>query len=430
MRKNFIRPDEDKLRRVLEVADGAVEVILRLAWCVGLTPDELHALTWPAVDFAVGTVCLPDRTVPLDAETLACLSARHAAYRVHPDWPAAVLLTDRRHTHMTTVQMYRLVRTALDAGGLPSTQLTDLRDDYIIRLLETGGTAAAIRLGGVAVRTLYTSYAPWLPEKQPAVHRPPTVDAPALAALIAAEGPTPAGLTLLMVWRMGLTLPEITALTWQDTDLAAGRLLSPRPQPLPPPLAEWLCTLSAARSPNADPHILLTPRAGTPFDKHRLSVVTRTVLIRGGMEHLTLADLARHGLTGDDDSMLLDHAQRHGWIDRATAMSLLHLSPAAAYAALTRLTDTGVLIRIGTRCYPADAIVPPSRHEEIICAHLGRVGGAYRGELAQLLNIEVRSCGWILNRLLKEGKLVRKGHQYFLPNDLNALDKPAALANR
>lgn len=419
MRKDFCRPDETKLRRVLaDTAGTATEVILRLAWCAGLTPDELRTLAWPAVDFDAATLVLPDRTVPLDAATHACLAARYDAYRAHPDWPAAVLLTDRRHTHMTAVQMYRLVRAALDAGGLPDTQLTDLRDDYIIRLLAAGDAAAAVRQSGIAIRTLYASYAPYLPERRPAdAPRTPLVDESALRALITAEGPTPAGLTLLMVWRLGLTLPEITALTWSDVDLAAARLLCPREQPLPAPLPDWLRALAASRAPNADPHILLTPRAGTPFDKYRLSVVTRTALIRGGMEHVTLTDLARRGVTRDDDARILAHVRRHGWIDRNTVMTLLDVPPAAAYAALTRLTGTGELLRIGTRCYAADAVIPPERHYEVIRAHLERVGGAYRGELAQLLNVEVRSCGWILHRLLNDGKLIRKGHQYFLPED-------------
>lgn len=370
------------------------------------------------MDFIAGSLILPDRSVPLDDATLACLARRHAAYLIHPDRPAAVLLTDRRHTHMTAVQMYRLVRAALDAGGLPDTQLTDLRDDYIIRLLEGGDTAAAVRLSGIAVRTLYAAYAPWMPDRRPAeAPRALIVDEPTLTALIDAEGPTPAGLTLLLVWRMGLTLPEITALTWADVDIPAARLLRPRPMPMPAPLPGWLADLAAARGPEADPHILLTPRAGTPFDKQRLSVVTRTALIRGGMEHLTLTDLARHGANGDGDARIMEHIRRHGWIDRNTAMNLLHLTPAMAYAALTRLTDSGMLIRIGTRCYAADAVVPPERHEAVIRAHLERVGGAYRGELAELLNVEVRSCGWILKRLLDEGKLVRKGHQYFLPDN-------------
>lgn len=47
MRKDFIRPDETKLRQIIADASGtAAEVILRLAWCAGLTPEEIRALAW------------------------------------------------------------------------------------------------------------------------------------------------------------------------------------------------------------------------------------------------------------------------------------------------------------------------------------------------------------------------------------------------
>ena len=51
----------------------------------------------------------------------------------------------------------------------------------------------------------------------------------------------------------------------------------------------------------------------------------------------------------------------------------------------------------------------------MIRSYLKAVGTAFRKDLADLLKIEVRPCGWILHNLVEQGKLIKTGQHYSLP---------------
>ena len=51
--------------------------ILRLAWLEGLSRSEITELRWDQVDFEGKAIQLPDRAVPLEPSTEACLRERH-----------------------------------------------------------------------------------------------------------------------------------------------------------------------------------------------------------------------------------------------------------------------------------------------------------------------------------------------------------------
>ena len=53
MQKEYNRPDEAAMRRVLERVKGELgEIILRLAWNLGLTREEIRQLKWSEVSFS------------------------------------------------------------------------------------------------------------------------------------------------------------------------------------------------------------------------------------------------------------------------------------------------------------------------------------------------------------------------------------------
>lgn len=421
MRKEDIRrPDEDALLRILSSNRGTIaEVILRLIWSMGLSADEVQSLAWASVSFDSREIALPDRAVPMDDAALACLRTRYDWQRGFQPAPDFVAVSDARRTHMHRVSIYRTARKALDHGGLTDVQLTDLRDDYIIRQLECHDWPYVVRVSGVAISTLYANYSPWFTNR-PSPPRPavPEVDDAALWSLILSEGPTPEGLALCMTWQLGMTLKEIAALTWPQLDLSAAVLTLPdRVLPLLEPLLGWLRELTASRPADADPHVLLTPRAARPFDDLRLSVVVRQALIRGGMEELSPRVLTRRGEQEEGDALLLRRAAQKGSIDRAEAMELLGVDKWPAYNRLRRLTEQGRLVRIGARYYPAGSVVPPEEHAAVICGYLRREGGAYRKEIADLLHVEVRSAEWILRNLQKEGVITKTGQRWILPEE-------------
>ena len=133
MRKEEIRrPDAAAMERLLEEqADTTVGLVLRLSWRHGLTREEIRCLTWDQVDWAEHRICLPDRAVPLEAETGERLRRRWE--RLRAGLPPYVILSDRRHGQLRPESVSRLARTALDQAGIPDISLMDLRHDFIIR---------------------------------------------------------------------------------------------------------------------------------------------------------------------------------------------------------------------------------------------------------------------------------------------------------
>lgn len=393
-----------------------MEVVLRLLWNAGISPKEMQRLTWQDMAFEDREIVLPDRRVPMDEELYQCLGERYDRYLKSPGWPEYVVITDGRRSHMHHVSIYRAVRETLDRAGLPDLCPSDLVDDFIIRQLQTHDWPYVVRVSGISIRTLYTNYSEYLPTRLK--NTKAEVDEARLWTLLQGEGPTPAGLALWMTWQLGMNLQEIAALTWAQIDLdTCCILLTDRVIPVDETLENWLLQLDAARAAEADPHVLLTPRARTPFDPVRLGVVARQTLIRGGMEELTAESLLRSNTANRQNEhaeRLLRHVEASGHIDRNETMELLNITKASAYGLLRRLTEQGELVLIGARYYRKGSVVPPEEHWSVIREYLTRETGAYRKELAALLRVEIRSCSWILRGLVEEGKLVKEGQRYFL----------------
>ena len=129
------RPDETAMNHLLKQAGHTtVGLILRLAWRQGLTREEIQRLTWADLAFAERRIHLPDRVVPLEEETAACLQKRQERMGKRSPF---VVVSDRRRQQMPPESISRLARTALDQAGITGVSLMDLRHDFIIRQLES-----------------------------------------------------------------------------------------------------------------------------------------------------------------------------------------------------------------------------------------------------------------------------------------------------
>ena len=72
----FHQPDTAAMERLLAAhPEDRAGVVLRLAWLVGLTRDEIVSLVWDNVAFDAGVVRIAGREAPLDVETARCLRA-------------------------------------------------------------------------------------------------------------------------------------------------------------------------------------------------------------------------------------------------------------------------------------------------------------------------------------------------------------------
>lgn len=127
--------------------------------------------------------------------------------------------------------------------------------------------------------------------------------------------------------------------------------------------------------------------------------MTRTVLIRGGMDRITLGDLHRAAGRGGMEARLLELIRQKGAISRGDAMEALGVTAAAAYGVLRRMADEQKLVRVGGKYYLPGTVVPPAEQPAAIREYLERVGFAYRQDIAGVLRVGNKQCGVILKHL-------------------------------
>jgi len=384
------------MRRLLaENEESCIGVILRLAWNMGLSLEEMHDLKWVDISFGTGEIRLSDRSVPLDDDTTRCLQLRRV--RQYHRVSEYVVISDRRRAHMHRVYISRTAQAALnEEPALRDITLKDLREDFVLRQLTRYDSARVARISGLTLATLNSVYLPAVRSESGAVERAPRaqVNAADLEALVCAEG-APAGLAIWLVWKLGLELEEIAALEWRQVDREAGVIEAAGCKAEIDDTLRTLLRQAYELRPKdgAPPQVLLSRNAQTPFDISYLSRVVRMALIRGGMDGVKLRDLKGEEQRSEGGQAILDYAARNGRVNRNEAMALLGESKNVVYHRLRRLTEQGKLVRVGAEYYPAGSVVPPEEHYAVICAYLEREGGAYRQAPAKLLHTGPQPCG-------------------------------------
>ena len=411
----FKRPDPAAMERILTRFPYSPEgAILRLAWLEGLSREEIAALTWDQVQFEDNALTLPDRTVPLAPSAEDCLRERH---RLYAQRDPHVIISDRYQRPMPPESVSRLARTALDTEG-QKVSLKDLRQDFVIRQLQTHDWTYAARVSGMAVSTLRGSFSPILS----GAPKPPRRSCQPDEANISSGGSSSrravsvVGLALWMGWKLQMQPGEILNLTWSQVDLDRGLLRLPdREIPIGSRLSRLLGDVCGHRKNPAQDRVLLTPGTGKPMDLARLSTVIRTALIRGGLEQLSLGDLSRLSRRGSQRQTVLARLSAVGSLTREEVMDLLGVSKSAALKLLNQLRQDGAVVRIGGCYYPAGAVVLPEDQSAAVTAYLAAHGTAVRKELAELLNLPPAQCTALLRRMADRGELLLTGKRYALP---------------
>lgn len=419
--KEYKRPDEAALLRILEKNKFRLaETLIVLAWCLGLSRDEIYNLKWTDFSFEEKQLYLPDRCIPLDEEAYTRLYRRWQGKGQRGEYVAS---NDRNVEHVHPNYIPRCVRIALDEGGLTDINMIDLRQDFVIRLLEKHPWPYVARVSGITASTLHQKYPQYVqsirgdPEGRIAEAQ---VDHPQLWTVIQEAGTSVEGLALRLCWQMGIYLQDTVTLTWDQVDFEQHVIrLKGEDLPMPSDLEALLFQVRATRSPDDAPHVLLTVKSKRPLKGDRLSVLVRTALIRGGMEDMTLAALLKKSRETKDDAAILRFVALAEKTTKNEVMSRFKLTTNQASARLRRLTDQQKLIRIGNTYYLPGTVVPPEKHYEVICDLLEELGGAYRQDIAERLHLEGRKCEWILAQLVREGKLSKTGQRYTLPRDKN-----------
>ena len=423
MKKDFIRPDEAALLRVLkENKRMAAELIIRLAWQAGLNRTQIHDLTWDQISFDPAEIRLPTHTVPIHPDLLACLED----YRNRPSSKKSeyVVLSDAHRSHLHSVRISKVASDALSKEeSLKNVSLSDLRSDFIVRMLEQHGKNYTLQVSGIAVTTLYASYSKYVSQSRGTVaegnpSKNSVIDEDQLMAFLTAEGTSPEGISVWLAWKQSLSLEEIVSLTWEQVDFEANTLrLSDRELPLHPVMAQLLKELHDSRSPDMDPHVILTPKSKTPFDASRLSVVIRTAFYRSGITSIHLKSLQNLNDFHEDAEKIIQYVKEHRFITRKEAETLCGTTTGVTWKKLNLLQEQKKLVRSGSRYYLYGTIVPPEEQPAAVIKYLKEVGTSTCGDIAKELRIEKRSCSWVLHKMVEEGSIVMIGQAYKLPRN-------------
>lgn len=403
-------PDAAAMARLLEAhGDDLAGLVLRLVWRAGLSRAEICALTWDRVDLDGGLLRLPDREIPLEAETVRFLRrwAEHRAGQEH-------VALSRRRQPLQPSGVFAPARRALDEGGLKHVRVYDLRHDYVRRQFETRSWHEALRVTGLTVSTYRSALAGTL-ERAPAPPEPSGAkrngadEEYKLWRILQAERDTPAGIALWLLNQQGLNLKEICALTWEQVDLAAEVLRLPdREAALTAGTRRVLAGAYALRRPEDDPHVILTVSSRRPMTSARLTALIRDMLIRGGLGERKPMDFRKRP-DGEDALRLLELARAQGSITRAEAAERLGVSMGQAYNRLRRLEEDGSLILLKNRWWPAGAAVPREGRDEAILRRIAGRGPATSGEIAEYLGVARRTAAERLGGMVRAGDLFRQG---------------------
>ena len=414
------RPDTERLQTYLDAAgDGLAATVIQLAWKLGLLRSEIQQLTWEQVDFERSCVALPDRTVPMEAEIRRFLSEA----KIHRSAKSSFVVLSDRGSHPPTEQHLSYVcRQALDQAGQNETRLLDLRYDFIICQLQRHDWQYVSRISGVDVRTLKTHFSrdaelQISTKVQVSGKFGKPVDTAKLQRVIAGESYTLGGTAILLAWELGLYQHEIASLCWDMIDWEQQILrLATREVHFSSGIAAYLTALAEQNAPYPCRQVLLTPRAHKSVDGPALSKITRTILVRYGLDNVTLRDLRRdYEMRLQAECPILSYVKQHGCISRNEAMDLLDLTESQANTRLRGMVIRGALVMIGYNYYAPDAVVPPEDHETVILAYLANHGICRRKEIADLLRLPPQQTSRVLQKLVVAGKISRVGRRYQLP---------------
>lgn len=322
----FKRPDPAAMERILTQFPYSPEgAILRLAWLEGLSREEIAALTWDQVQFEGNALTLPDRTVPLAPSAEDCLRER---YRLYAQRDPHVIISDRYQRPMPPESVSRLARTALDTEG-QKVSLKDLRQDFVIRQLQTHDWTYAARVSGMAVSTLRGSFSQYFQDHRDAAPELPPDSEYLLWRIVQQEGSSVVGLALWMGWKLQMQPGEILNLTWSQVDLDRGLLRLPDREI---PMGSRLSRLLGV-SKSAALKLLNQLRQD--------GAVVRI----GGCYYPAGAVV----LPEDQSAAVTAYLAAHGTAVRKELAELLNLPPAQCTALLRRMADRGELLLTGKR---------------------------------------------------------------------------------
>ena len=238
------------------------------------------------------------------------------------------------------------------------------------------------------------------------------------------EGSSTAGLAIWMCWRAGMQPGEIAALTWEQVDFDREVLRLPdREIPMGARLSRLLHEAWERQKALNEPKVFVAPTTGRPIDLSRISVVSRTAMIRGGLENFSLRALCTWAAAQKTGELLTAQAERQGSLVREDVMRLLNVSANTAWSCLNRLAESGQMEKVGVRYYPKGRVVPPEEQLAVLRGYLAEHSIASRQDFVKLLHVTPHQATNILKHMVERGELIRVGKRYQLPQEAQPAEK-------
>ena len=241
---------------------------------------------------------------------------------------------------------------------------------------------------------------------------------------------SPEGAIIRLAWLQGLSREELNQLTWDQVDFANRVLLPERTVPMAEPVAEclqkrWALYHEQSERQKAlnEPKVFVAPTTGRPIDLSRISVVSRTAMIRGGLENFSLRALCTWAAAQKTGELLTAQAERQGPLVREDVMRLLNVSANTAWSRLNRLAESGQLEKVGVRYYPKGRVVPPEEQLAVLRGYLAEHSIASRQDFVKLLHVTPHQATNILKHMVERGELIRVGKRYQLPQEAQPAEK-------
>ena len=414
MVNEFHQPNEEALKKCLQGhSNDANGVTVRLAWLAGLTRGEIYELTWEQVDYEKRLLHLPDRDVPLCDDLAQSLKK----WSNFSDGKLPYVMVSRRQKkHIMLQALTRLVKDVMEEIEQPEVGLLDLRYDFMRRELLTHDWPYVLRITGFSVTTYRNKIAGMFETASaPGSSVDKETEEYLLWKILQSNKDTPEGIALWLSWQMDLISREIVELTWDQVDFEANELHLPtRTLPMTNAVSGILHSEHAKRTPDDDPHVILTPKSRKPVDVARISAMVRTLLVRGGIETKSISVLRANANMRRDKQELLAFVREAGCVTIKSTMARFGYTESAAHNRLHALVEDGALTHVSSGYYPSDEIVPPEQHEQAVLDYLDREGVAYCADVAELLHIGKRPAAKLLTALVREGKLtLEKGSKQY-----------------
>ena len=309
---------------------------------------------------------------------------------------------------MTPENVSRLAKIALDSEN-QTVSLMDLRHDWLLRQIRENGWAYAAKVSGLAVSSLRGQFGSGLRGKQ--ARRP------------AASGGQDE--TEYILWRIVQQEGSSTAaLTWGQVDFDREVLRLPdREIPMGARLSRLLHEAWERQKALNEPKVFVAPTTGRPIDLSRISVVSRTAMIRGGLENFSLRALCTWAAAQKTGELLTAQAERQGSLVREDVMRLLNVSANTAWSCLNRLAESGQMEKVGVRYYPKGRVVPPEEQLAVLRGYLAEHSIASRQDFVKLLHVTPHQATNILKHMVERGELIRVGKRYQLPQEAQPAEK-------